>query len=159
VSSQPRRTEPVATTGRIRVLHVDDDPAVRDLTADFLERVDEAMTVRSEADPRTVLDRIEAEPVDCVVSDKRMPERDGLELCRRVREAHPDLPVVLFTSERGDDVAERATEAGATDYVPKDPGVDQYELLADRVREAVERRWARGHHDDAEALFGTRPTA
>jgi CheY-like chemotaxis protein len=129
------------TAGQVRVLHVDDDAALRDLTADLLERVDEGMTVLSEADPRAVPERLEAETVDCLVTDKCMPRRDGLELCREVREDHPDLPVVVFTSQRGEGVVERAMAAGATDYVPKAPGVDQYEILADRVRRAVlERR-------------------
>ncbi|MEF8841897.1 MAG: response regulator [Haloarculaceae archaeon] len=152
-------TGSVTPPRHVRVLHVDDDPALRDLAADFLERVDEEMTVRSESDPRAVPERIESEPIHCVVSDKRMPECDGLELCRRVREDHPDLPFVLFTSEGGDDVVERANEVGVTDYVPKAPGVEQYELLADRIRAAVEHRRSRERYDDVETPSGTQPTA
>lgn len=147
-------------TGHVRVLHVDDDDALRDLTADLLERVDEEMTVLSEADPRAVPDRLETEAVDCLVTDRQMPEWDGIELCRRVRETHPDLPVVLFTSDREEGVVERAMEAGATDYVPKAPGVEQYRILADCIRRAVrKRRCERREESETSRRSGTHSTA
>lgn len=154
------RVDAGPTTGHVRVLHVDDDDALRDLTADFLERVDGEMTVLSEDDPRAVPGRLETEAVDCLVTDRQMPECDGIELCRRVRETHPDLPVVLFTSDRGEGVVERAMEAGATDYVPKAPGVEQYRILADRIRRAVrERRCDRGDESETSSSSGTHSTA
>jgi DNA-binding NarL/FixJ family response regulator len=147
-----------APSRQIRVLHVDDDPALLDLTADFLERLDGEITLLSETDPRAVPERLETEAIDCVISDKRMPECDGLELCRRVREAHPDLPFVLFTSERGDDVIDRTMEVGATGFVAKEPGVEQYERLADRVREAV-LSYRQDHHDEFPVGWGPGSTA
>lgn len=141
----------------IRVLHVDDEAAVRDLAAEFLERLDGEMSVASESDPLAVPERIDAEPVDCVVSDKRMPECDGIELCRRVRDAHPDLPFVVFTGEHGEGVEERAREAGATAFVRKGTDVDQYERLATSIREAVEDRHERD--DEVGVSLGSQPTA
>lgn len=155
MSRSPERGGSVASLGHVRVLHVDDDPALLDLTADFLERLDDRVTVRSESDPLAVPDRLDAEPVDCLVSDVRMPGCDGFELCERVREDHPDLPVILFTSERGDRVADRADGAGATDYVPKSPGVEQYRVLVARVREAVRARLAREASGESEVRCGT----
>ncbi|PSP77421.1 hypothetical protein BRC88_13995 [Halobacteriales archaeon QS_4_69_225] len=136
----------------ITVLHVDDDPAIRDLTAEFLETVDDSISVRSEADPSTVPTRIDAEPVDCVVSDYRMPELDGLELCRAVRADHPWFPFVLFTSVRGEKVIEAAMDAGATDYIRKETGTHHYTLLANRITLAVSRRRAIGRLQEAGAL-------
>ena len=143
----------------LRVLHVDDDPALLDLTADFLERLDDRIVVRSESDPLAVPDRIEAETVDCVVSDVRMPECDGFELCRQIREEHPGLPVVLFTSERGAEIADRAEWAGAADCVVKSPGVEQYEILADAVEDAVRRRRACEGEGESESPSETGSTA
>ncbi len=145
--------------GHLRVLHVDDDPALLDLTAEFLERLDDRVTVRSETDPLTVLDRLDAETVDCVVSDVRMPRCDGFELCRRIREEHPDLPVVLFTSERGADVADRAERAGATDHVVKAPGVEQYEVLADTIESAIQHGRTGESESESETPSGTESTA
>lgn len=143
----------------IRVLHVDDDPALRDLTADILERVDEDLRVLSESDPTAVPGRIETEAVDCVVSDLRMPECDGFELCERVRRDHPDLPFFLFTSEGRAGLVDRAMSLGATDLIEKDPGIDQYKLLANRIDRAVEHHRARERIDELETILGMPPFA
>jgi DNA-binding NtrC family response regulator len=128
--------------GDITVLHVDDDAAIRDLTAEFLEEVDDAITVRSESDPTAVPARVDAEPIDCVVSDFNMPECSGLELCTAVRNEHPWLPFILFTSERGEELAEEALAVGATDFVQKATGTHHYTLLANRITIAVTRHRA-----------------
>lgn len=129
-------------TDDIVVLHVDDDPAFLDLTAEFLERADDAIDVRTETDPTVVPSRLETEPVDCLVSDLEMPDTDGLELCRTVRSEHPRFPFILFTSRSGEEVIESALEAGATDYVHKESGTHHYTLLANRVRLLVSRHRA-----------------
>jgi DNA-binding NtrC family response regulator len=128
--------------GDITVLHVDDDAAIRDLTAEFLEEVDDAITVRSESDPTAVPARVDAEPIDCVVSDFNMPECSGLELCTAVRNEHPWLPFILFTSERGEELAEEALAVGATDFVQKATGTHHYTVLANRITIAVTRHRA-----------------
>ena len=124
------------------MLHVDDDPAFRDLTAEFLGQVDGAIAVESESDPTVVPSRVKTEPIDCVVSDLEMPRRDGLELCRLVRDEHATLPFVLFTNRQGEAVIERAMEAGATDYLRKETGTHHYTLLANRIRLLVSRHRA-----------------
>jgi len=136
----------------IQVLHVDDDPAIRDLTAEFLEEVDDAITVRSESDPTNVPDRLDGEPIDCVVSDFNMPECTGLELCTAVRNEHPWLPFILFTSERGEELAEDALATGATDFVEKATGTHHYTVLANRITVAVTRHRAIKRLREAGAL-------
>jgi PAS domain S-box-containing protein len=126
------------TETRIRVLCVDDDRELLDLTRAWLSRRD-SFAVRAETDPRAALStlRDESTPVDAVVSDYRMPEMDGLEFLARVRDSHPELPFVLFTGEGSESIASEAIAAGVTDYLQKE-GTDRYELLANRVRNAVE---------------------
>jgi DNA-binding NtrC family response regulator len=152
-------TDASVMTRDVRVLHVDDDPALLDLTADILERVDDGVSVLSESDPTAAPDRIEREPVDCVVSDLRMPECDGLELCERVRRVHPELPFFLFTSESGSGLVDRAMEVGATDFIEKDPGIDQYKLLVNRIERSVEHHRARKRIVELETRLGIPPTA
>jgi PleD family two-component response regulator len=132
-------TSPTGSTNGadLQVLHIDDDATLRDLTAELLERVDDGVTVRSESDPTAVPGRIKAEPIDCVVSDYRMPEMDGLELCQRVRETHSDIPFFLFTTEYSEEVVDRAMSFGVTDYIQKESGTTHYKLLAHRIRNAV----------------------
>lgn len=125
----------------ITVLHVDDSEALLDITAELLERVDARMTVISEPDPIEAIDRIDGDDIDCVVSDYAMPGMDGLELCRRIREDSPHLPLFLFSSNGGTELIDEAFAVGATDYIQKDPGITQFKLLANRIRNAV------GHHE------------
>jgi len=126
--------------GRVRVLHVDDDAEFRELSAAALERADDALAVETAPDAETALERLADGSFDCVVSDYRMPGLDGIELLERVRETRPDLPFVLFTGEGSEAVASDAISAGVTDYLQKETGTAQYEVLANRVRNAVERR-------------------
>ncbi|POG55569.1 PAS domain S-box protein [Haloferax marisrubri] len=123
----------------IDVLHVDDDPEFAEMIAAFLER--EHFTVHTEADPQTALDRIRrnGSAFDCIVCDCDMPDVDGLDVLRRVRDEHPDLPVILFTGKARDEIVNEALSAGATDYLRKGDDTSQYRLLATRIENAVER--------------------
>ncbi|PSQ27276.1 hypothetical protein BRD03_07520 [Halobacteriales archaeon QS_9_68_17] len=128
-------------TSNIRVLCVDDNERITSLVADHFERTQPDIGVVAETDPAVALDRLDAgERVDCVVSDYRMPSIDGLEFLDAVRERRPDVPFVLFTGEGSESVAAEAVRAGATDYIRKSTGTDQYELLANRIRNAVDGR-------------------
>jgi DNA-binding NtrC family response regulator len=139
-------------THEITVLHVDDNPALLDLTAELLERADTGITVLSESDPTAVPIRIATESIDCVVSDYEMPDCDGLELCHHVRRDHPHLPFFLFTGMGGRELVSEAMAAGVTDYIQKQPGVEQYTLLANRIINAVLFHRARERIVELEAL-------
>ena len=122
-----------------RVLHVDDDPAFADLTATYLDRIDESIEVSTETSATAALDVLADERIDCVVSDYDMPEMDGLEFLDRVRERDPDVPFVLFTGKGSEEIASEAISAGVTDYIQKEPGSDGFTVLANRVRNAIDQ--------------------
>lgn len=126
--------------GCIRVLNVDDEREFRDLTETFLEREDDRLDVESAANADDALDRISNDPPDCIISDYNMPSLNGLELLKSVREEYPELPFILYTGKGSEAVADEAISAGVTDYLQKQSGSDQYELLANRIRNAVEAR-------------------
>ncbi|WP_281195046.1 PAS domain S-box protein [Halorubrum sp. F4] len=128
------------TLETIRVLHVDDDPGLAEMVATFLEREDDRTEVRTEHDAEAGLRALGdvEDSIDCVVSDYDMPGRDGIEFLRAVREGRPDLPFVLFTGKGSEEVASEAISAGVTDYLQKRTGTEQYALLANRIRNAVE---------------------
>ena len=126
-----------AQTDRIVVLLVDDDPALADVAATFLERADERFAVETAANARAGRERLTETAVDCVVSDYDMPGENGIAFLQTVREAHPDLPFILFTGKGSEEVASEAISAGVTDYLQKEGGTEQYEILANRIRNAV----------------------
>jgi len=133
---------PVAGTNQddpIRVLHVDDDPHYGELTKTCLERVDDALTVVEEKTVVEALVKLDEGEFDCVVSDYDMPNTDGIEFLEIVRERHPDLPFILFTGKGSEEVASEAISKGVTDYMQKGGSTDSYEVLANRVRNAVEQ--------------------
>ncbi len=136
----------------IRVLHVDDDADFAALAAEFLARADDRLHVEAEPSAAAGLDRLDDEPFDCVVSDYQMPGTDGLEFLAAVRETHPDLPFVLFTGRGSEEVASEAISRGATDYVQKTGGTEGYELLANRVANAVDQHRSARRAADLEWL-------
>ncbi len=136
----------------IRILHVDDDPSITDLTATFLEREDEQFSVETATSADEGLQQLGDRPPDCVVSDYNMPGTDGLEFLQAVREDHPDLPFILFTGKGSEEVASDAVSAGVTDYLQKS-GTEQYELLANRIHNVVDARREAERADRQEQLM------
>jgi PAS domain S-box-containing protein len=124
---------------RISVLHCDDDPQFGALVTEYVNSLDTAMTVVSVADAGTAKRELESGGFDCVVSDYDMPETDGLELLSWVRQRDADIPFVLFTGKGSEEVASEAISLGATDYIRKGSDPSVYELLVNRVRNAVQR--------------------
>ena len=120
-----------------RILVVEDDPEIRSLLKDYLQRQGLRVDV---ADGGTAFDRLMAqygEP-DLVVLDIMLPGEDGFSICRRLR-ATSHVPVIMLTA-RGEDVDRIVgLELGADDYLPKP--FNPRELVA-RIR-AVLRRMER----------------
>ncbi|WP_435195947.1 response regulator [Natronomonas sp. EA1] len=132
MSSQRRDEE-------ILVLHVDDEPQFGELVRAYLERLDDGVEVLTASTPSAGLDRLDDEPIDCVVSDYQMPGKDGLEFLEGVREHYPNLPFVLFTGQGSEEIASEAIQAGVDSYLQKN-GTEVYELLANQIRNLVGRR-------------------
>jgi PAS domain S-box-containing protein len=103
-----------------RVLVVDDDYHVRPTLARLLQRG--GFQVAEAADGWTGLQLIEREPPDLVLLDIRMPDIDGYEVLRRLKQnpAHQHIPVVILTaSDLGDSAQQRALALGAVRFLEK----------------------------------------
>jgi PAS domain S-box-containing protein len=123
----------------IRVLHVDDEPDFAELTADFLKREYDGFAIETAMSVSEGLEHLSQEDFDCIISDYDMPGQNGIEFLKSVRKDAPDLPFVLFTGKGSEEVASEAISAGVTDYLQKESGTDQYTVLANRLRNAVQR--------------------
>ncbi|ESS05358.1 MAG: PAS sensor histidine kinase, partial [uncultured archaeon A07HB70] len=127
------------------------------MATDFLEREDDRFDTETVASARDGLTRLADSTFDCVISDYEMPGQNGVEFLRTVRKDWPDLPFILFTGKGSEAVASEAISAGVTDYLQKSPGTEQYELLANRILNAVDKVQAeqqvRTEQERSEALF------
>ena len=98
------------------ILVVDDDPHIRDVVCFALSKA--GMTTRAAADGAEALRMTEEQAPDLLVLDINMPEMDGLELCRKLRQSS-EVPI-LFLSSRDDEIDRvLGLELGADDYVTK----------------------------------------
>ena len=122
-------------TGRETVWVVDDDRSIRWVLEKALQRA--GMEVATFAGGSGVLERLGEGLPDVVVSDIRMPDRDGLELLREIGSRFPDLPVIIMTAYSDLDSAVAAYQGGAFEYLPKPFDVDE---AVELVRRAAARR-------------------
>ena len=120
----------------VRVLHVDDEDEVLDVTGRLLETHREGLSVEPVRSTVDALDRLDE--ADCIVADYVMPEMDGAAFVARVRRTRPALPVVFFTGRDADELDGAALGADLTDHVRKGVDPDQYATLADRIVDLVE---------------------
>src|SRR5271165_4131693 len=119
------------------VLIVDDEAAIRESLQTLLEL--EGYAVDTASDGEDGLSRLAERPYDLVLLDFAMPERNGIEVLREIRERDSDLAVIMITAYGTVENAVTAMQAGATNFIQKP--WDNEKLLAD-VRTAVGQRRA-----------------
>jgi DNA-binding NtrC family response regulator len=131
------------------VLVVDDDVDSASLLAEILAVRD--FTAEYAASAQECLDQLTRRIVDVVVTDLRMPEMSGIELCRVIRDLHPDVLVVAITGDLSRNAADEALAAGAYDYISKpikvamlDAVVGQASTLVQLRREVLRSREGSG---------------
>lgn len=99
-----------------KILLIEDDLEISDLLGQYLGRFD--MEVISYAHPQTALNSFSIESYDLVLLDLTLPDIDGLDVCRLLRQ-RSDIPIIISSarSDLSDKVV--ALELGADDYLPK----------------------------------------
>lgn len=124
----------------ISVLLVDDEPVILDIARAFLERHGE-FNVTTIQSAKEALTNLGEKTFDAVVSDYEMPEMNGLEFLRTIREQGNLIPFIIFTGRGREDVVIEALNIGADYYIQKggDPRA-QFTELAYKIREAVRKR-------------------
>lgn len=108
------------TDGRIKVFLLDDHEIVRRGLADLLN-LEADMVVVGEAGSKTdALHRLPAARPDVAVLDVRLPDGSGVEVCRDIRDAMPEVRCLMLTSYADDEALFDAIMAGASGYVLKE---------------------------------------
>jgi two-component system, OmpR family, response regulator len=125
---------PGATDAGQRVLVVDDDEYVRHLLASALRFA--GFTIDTCANGRAAMDRISDFDPDLVLLDVMMPGLDGLEVCRRLRAAGVETPVIFLTARDASEDKVSGLTGGGDDYVTKPFDLD--ELVA-RINAVLKR--------------------
>ena len=111
---------------------VDDDRSIRWVLEKALTR--EGLPYRSFENARDVQNALDDETPSVLVSDVRMPGESGLSLLKKIKAAHPQVPVIVMTAFSDLDTAVQAFQGGAFEYLPKPFDVDQALAL---IRRAV----------------------
>lgn len=129
------RTAPAATaTLRARVLVVDDHSLLRTGVANIINQEPGLEVVAEAANGLEAIAAFLTHRPDVVLMDLRMPEMEGVEAVRRIREIDPQARVVVLTTYDADEDIARALQAGAKAYILKDIAAD---ALVARVRDVL----------------------
>ncbi len=117
------------------LLIVDDEQSYRQLLTLVFEG--DGHRIRTAMNGRDALKQLENDPAEVIITDVRMPDMDGIELLRAVRETSPDIGVVLMTAFATVDTAREAFKLGADDFIQKPFDVEELKII---VKKAVERQ-------------------
>ena len=118
-----------------KLLIVDDEQSYRQLLTLVFEG--DGHQIRTAMNGREALEMLEAEPAEVIITDVRMPDMDGIELLRHVREFLPDVGFVLMTAFATVDTAREAFKLGADDFIQKPFDVEELKII---VKKAFERQ-------------------
>lgn len=110
---------------------IDDDKSIRWVLEKSLSRA--GINTRLFERAEDALKQLNHEHPDTLISDIRMPGIDGLHLLQRVKEIHPDLPVIIMTAHSDLDSAVSSYQSGAFEYLPKPFDVDEAVTLIQRA--------------------------
>ena len=104
----------------IRVFLVDDHEIVRRGIAELINGEQDLEVVGESGTIAQTMGRVAATLPDVVVLDVRLPDGSGIDLCRSIRSAHPEVACIMLTAYDDDDASYAAVLAGAAGYVLKD---------------------------------------
>ena len=137
----------------IRVLHVDDDPAILEISKLILMdmgnfEIDQVCCVDD------ALKKLSSKQYDVVISDYEMPQKNGLEFLKRLREQKNDVAFIIFTGKGREDVAVKALNLGADRYLDKTGSTETvYGELAHAINNLVEQKKSKEQLDKSEIKY------
>jgi DNA-binding response OmpR family regulator len=133
---------------RKTILIIDDDDDLRSALAEQIEMEDEFNAIEAATGEAGVAAAVDQRP-DLILLDVDLPDIDGREVCRRLRDAGVRNPVIMLTAAAADTDTIAGLEAGANDYVTKP---FRFAVLAARIRAQL-----RSHEQSEDAVFRIGP--
>jgi len=115
------------------ILIVDDEQSYRQLLSLVFEA--EGNNIRTAMNGRQAIEQLEQDPADVIISDVKMPDMDGIEMLRSVRETLPDIGVILMTAFASVETAREAFKLGADDFIQKPFDVEELKLIVKKTLE------------------------
>jgi len=100
-----------------RILVIDDEEEVCKLLEDFLTR--EGFQVTTALSAKEGLEKLQQEKIEVILLDIKMPEMDGIEAIKRIRELNKTVGIIMTTAVMDQKVAEEAIKLGASEYILK----------------------------------------
>jgi DNA-binding NtrC family response regulator len=145
------------------VLVVDDEPKLCDLLASALSQ--NGVTVFTAGNGLHALKVLEAEDIDLVISDWRMPGMDGPQLLAEIKNRFPQLPVIVMTAYSTVKNAVQSMRNGAFDYIAKPFDIDELDITVskalqfrDILKDNQRMRAELDEHQQIDSLIGDSPT-
>ena len=133
----------LAKKDTLHILHVDDDVCLLEVSKQIL-LMENNFEVENVTSVDEAFQKIEQQPYDAIVSDYEMPQKNGLEFLKELREQKNDIPFILFTGKGREDVAVKALNLGADSYINKNGSPETvYCELEDAINKTVERKKSR----------------
>ncbi len=135
----------------MKILLVDDEPDFLEQAEIFLKKEDDRFVIESATTVEKALNLIEDKDIDAVISDYRMPDKDGIEFLKTLREEKDDdIPFLLFTGKGWEEVAMNALNLGANKYIWKneepslyeqenEESMSQYGLLSEEIINEIKK--------------------
>ena len=117
-----------------RILVVDDEPTVRKVFGDILERAGYGVIRARDGQEAIDMFRRECDSIDCVLLDLSMPKLDGEEVFRELRKLRSDVRVVLTSGFTEKEFIDRLQSAGFAGFIQKPP---QMHVLLAKIAEAL----------------------
>jgi PAS domain S-box-containing protein len=127
----------------IKLLHIDDEPALLALTKAYLKRVNEDLHIDSVTSAEDGMVLLKDGNYDVVLSDYMLPGMDGLDFLQIIRESGNEIPFIMFTGRGRELVAIEALNRGASHYLQKGEDAESlYRTLGHMIQEVVVKKWA-----------------
>jgi two-component system response regulator HydG len=135
MNASPDTAAPELREEALRLLIIDDDRDHAEVVAEALERVGYQCEIASSGNAGA--SKIESEDFDLILTDLRMPDRDGMSILRLARQEQPEAEVVVITGHGDIKSAVQAIQQGAADYLLKPVDLDGLRTMIDKAADRL----------------------